>query len=59
MKIKVKNVIITGLIIYSFVFGVSSGYYKYFPFSLIKNGFNEVLNFKQGGEKLEHSLLYK
>ena len=52
MKIKVKNLIIIGLIIGSFVFGVSSGYYKHFPFSLVKNGFNEVSNFKRGGRNL-------
>ena len=52
MKIMIKNLIIIGLIIGSFVFGVSSGYYKHFPFSLVKNGFNEVSNFKRGGRNL-------
>jgi len=52
MKIIIKNIVITGLIIGSFVFGVSSGHYKHFPFSLIKklkSGNSEVSNFKMGG----------
>lgn len=52
MKIKVKNLVITGLIIVSFVFGVSSGHYKHFPFKLIqklKTGNDNSSNFKMGG----------
>lgn len=56
MKIKVKNLVITGLIIGSFIFGVSSGHYKYFPFDLlkrIKDGGSVVNNnFKRGGRNL-------
>ena len=41
MSKKIKYILLTGLIIGSFIFGVSSGHYKHFPFNilyLVKNG---------------------
>jgi len=36
MEKSLKNLLFIGLIMGSFVFGISSGYYKHFPFSLLK-----------------------
>lgn len=50
MKNKVRFLVITGLIIGSFIFGISTGHYKHFPFNilyLIKNG--EKLPTGKGG----------
>ena len=49
MKIKVKNLVITGLIIGSFVFGVSSGLYKHFPFDIQQSIKHYILPPEQTG----------
>lgn len=54
MKNLVKNIFIVGLITGSFVFGLSTGHYKHFPFGLvykIKNGKDFVISsdFRWGG----------
>ena len=49
---KLKHLIITLLIFISFVFGISTGHFKHFPFGLLKklkNGNNITSNFTTGG----------
>jgi len=52
MKIKLKTIVFTGLIIGSFVFGVSTGRYKHFPYKnlyYLYTGQESKLVFQRGG----------
>ena len=49
MKIKVKNIVITGLVIVSFVFVVLSVQYNHFPFDILKSFKHYILPPEQTG----------